>query len=265
MAALLVDSAPKRATPGPSEALPSGPVLFARYAYGPNRLGYCGPDAADELFDQAAQGRDEAAIRSLARGFEGAWPYLELIAQESGLEDPLDRRVVEAYWLGGDLLRAVSPTALARSMALRFRPRLTAGEWHWLEAAPADGARPLHAFHVLDVFPRVGLLRGEAVPDVLRVMDSCRIRWGRVLERDGDWLVVDAVPLEMVDGRLRLGPPRAERIRGWRDGQGFVAGAGPGDVVSIHWDWACDRLDEERLRRLVGWSRQALRVANRRI
>ena len=45
----------------------------------------------------------------------------------------------------------------------------------------------MHAFHVLDVFPRVGLMRSGAIDNVLTVMDSCRIRWGRVLERDGDF------------------------------------------------------------------------------
>jgi hypothetical protein len=53
-----------------------GPIRFARYAYGPNRLGYCGPDAADELLGEAAQGGDLRKIRELAVGFEGAYPYL---------------------------------------------------------------------------------------------------------------------------------------------------------------------------------------------
>ena len=81
----------------------SGPVLFARYAFGPNRLGYCGPDAVEELFGEGTIGGDDGALRELARSFEGAWPYLELIARANGLADPLDRRVVEAYWLGNPL------------------------------------------------------------------------------------------------------------------------------------------------------------------
>ena len=49
-----------------------GPIRFARYAYGPNRLGYCGPDAADELLGEATTGGDLRRIRELASGFEGA-------------------------------------------------------------------------------------------------------------------------------------------------------------------------------------------------
>ena len=182
-----------------SAAAASGPVLFARYAFGPNRLGYCGPDAVEELFGESTIGGDDRALRDLARSFEGAWPYLELIARANGLADPLDRRVVEAYWLGSPLLDAVRPDVFGASLASRFRPRLRPDGWRWLAGKPAAGAVPVHAFHVLDVFPRVGLLRSGSVDRALEVMDSCRIRWGRVLERDGEWLVVSVVPLVIAE------------------------------------------------------------------
>jgi hypothetical protein len=89
------------------------------------------------------------------------------------------------------------------------------------------------------------------------------VRWGRVLERDGDFLVVSAVPLAMTSGKLTLSPARPERIRGWQDGSGFLADdVSAGDVVSIHWDWACDRLDAERLARLRFWTEHELALAN---
>ena len=240
----------------------AGPVLFARYAFGPNRLGYCGPDAAVELFQQATGGGDLRRLRDLARQFEGAWPYLELIARSSGVPDPLDESVVEAYWLGGPLLDTVRPRALGASLDERFRRRLSADGWRWLGSKPEAGAVPSHAFHVLDVFPRAGLMRSGEVERVLETMDACRIRWGRVLERDGDSLVVSAVPLAMVDGKLVLGAPRPERIRGWLDGAALVDDARPGDVVSIHWDWACERLDPARLERLRTATRRELEIAN---
>ena len=240
-----------------------GPIRFARYAYGPNRLGYCGPDGAAELFEQATRGHDEGALRALARGFEGAWPYLELIAASAGIADPLDERVVEAYWLGSPLLERVAPARLGDSLAARFRPRLRPDGWRWLATKPLDGAVPVHAFHVLDVFPRVGLLRSGSLERVVETIDSCRIRWGRVLERDGDWLVASVVPLELVDGRLTYGPSRPERVRGWRDGAGFIDPPDAGDVVSIHWDWACERLAGRQLGALVSWTNRELDIANR--
>jgi len=239
-----------------------GPVRFARYAYGPNRLGYCGPDAADELLGEAAEGGDLRRIRELAAGFEGAWPYLELIALSNGITDPLDDRVVEAYWLGSDLLDAVPMAEFGRSVEARFRPRVRASAWRWLATKAPDGAHPVHAFHVLDVFPVVGLLRGGQADDVLHTIDSCRIRWGRVRDRIGADLLVDAVPLELVAGKLRLGAPRPETIRGWQDGLGFIDEAGPGDLVAIHWDWACERLDARQAAALRNWTLQELEIAN---
>jgi hypothetical protein len=240
----------------------SGPVLFARYAYGPNRLGLCGPDDAEALFGQTSSNGDDRELRDLARGFEGAYPYLELIARANAIADPLDRRVVEAYWLGSPLLERVSPNSMGESLRLRFRPKLGQRTWKWLESSAPSGAKPVHAFHVLDVFPKVGLMRSEQVENVLRVMDSCRVRWGRVIERDGDQLLVNAVPLAFADGELVLGPSRTERITAWRDGHGFIGQVSPDDVVSIHWDWACDILDADQVGRLIAWTRRQLEIAN---
>jgi hypothetical protein len=238
-------------------------MRFARYAYGPNRLGYCGPDDSAQLFGEATRGTDTDAIRRLAEQFEGAYPYLELIAHSNGIADPLDGRVVEAYWLGSSLLRGVTPGALGRSLEDRFQARLRKDRWRWLADKPNEGALPMHAFHVLDIFPRLGLLRTGSADDVLSVIDSCRVRWGRVLERDGDHLVVSAVPLVAIGPKLAFGPPRTERVRAWQDGAGFVDGIESGDVISIHWDWACEVLDSRGLGQLQGWTAHEVQVANR--
>lgn len=240
----------------------SGPVLFARYAYGPNRLGLCGPDDAESLFGEASANGDDRELRELARGFEGAYPYLELIARANAIADPLDRRVVEAYWIGSSLLERVSPNQIGESLRMRFRPKLEQPTWKWLESSAPAGAKPVHAFHVFDVFPKVGLMRSEQVDNVLRTMDSCRIRWGRVLERDGDQVLVNAVSLALVDGKLTFGPTHTERVTAWRDGHGFIGEVSLDDVVSIHWDWACDVLDAEQVERLIGWTRRQLEIAN---
>ncbi len=244
---------------------PSGPVLFARYAFGPNRLGYCGPDASDELFGEATTAGDDRLVRQLAQSFEGAWPYLELIARANHRPDPLDRAVVEAYWLGNSLLDRVRPDAFTTSLAGRFRPRLRPEGWRWLAAGPTAGGVPVHAFHVLDVFPRVGLLRSGSIDRVLETMDACRIRWGRVLEQDGDWLVVAVVPLVMSAGQLVLGPARTERVQAGRSGSSFVGRIEPGDVIAVHWSWACDRLSPSQLAGLIEWTKRQIGVANRAI
>jgi hypothetical protein len=240
----------------------AGPVLFGRYAFGPNRLGYCGTDDHAALLGHAAS-QDDRELRVLARTFEGAYPYLELIARSAGIHDPLDARVVEAYWLGNDLTAGVTPSGLHRSLDERFRGRVSSSTWRWLEATVPAGARPVHAFHVLDVFPRIGLLRGGEADDVLKVIDSCRIRWGRVTSVLDGSLTVDAPALAMDGGKLRIGPARSEVVERWVDGIGFVDDVRVNDVISLHWGWACDRLSPRQLANLVAWTEFELRVANR--
>jgi hypothetical protein len=123
----------------------------------------------------------------------------------------------------------------------------------------------VHAFHVLNVFPRLGLLRGGNVSDALGLIDACRIRWGRVLEVDEGRLVVAASRFQMVDGRLEIGQPALESIQRWLDGTGFLDDVQPDDVISIHWDWACDRLNGHQLRALSASTQHQLAIANRTI
>jgi Hydrogenase formation hypA family len=76
----------------------AGQRLFARYAYGPNHLGYCGPADSAALLELATTGRTTEDVESIAARFSGAWPYLCVLAELAGVDDPLDERVVRAYW-----------------------------------------------------------------------------------------------------------------------------------------------------------------------
>jgi hypothetical protein len=260
-------SDPERASPptiGPVRVPPvAGPILFSRYAYPPNRLGLCGPADAPAVHDAAAAGADHE-LRELARGFEGAYPYLQLIARENRVEDPLSRDVVEAYWLGNALTARVGPRALHRDVDERFRGRVGRRDWDWLELAVGGGSHPVHAFHVLEIFPRAGLMRGGEGP-ILETMDACRIRWGTAVSVEPGQLLVAAPRLVMVDGQLQIGPAQVETVLAWRDAEGPLGGAAEGDTVSLHWGWACDRLDAWQLQGLMTWTARAVDIANRAI
>lgn len=262
-------------------ALEPGPLLFARYAFRPNELGYCGGDDARSLFDHVREGVVDGDVLRLDREFEGAFPYLRLIAASNGIADPLDRRVVEAYWLGNGLLDRIPATAFRDDLRLRFRARTDPREWRWLSEHPARGARAHHSFHVLSVLPRTGLLRDGRLADVLGAMERCMIRPARVVAVDGGDLLVEARPLELRDGRLVVGEPRIEMARRWLDvrgapirspssvsgtaasgtGAGFVDGVLPGDCVALHWGWACAVLEPDRRRRLEAVTDTNLRIA----
>jgi hypothetical protein len=233
-----------------SETIAPGPVLFARYAYPPNSLGYCGPGDPAALLGAASEGTDVAGLGHLAARFEGAWPYLQLLAACSGIGDPLDRRVVEAYWVGNDLLARVPPSTLASSLGERFEQRSGRRFESLVSAVPAGGI-PQHSFHVFAVYPWLGLLRAGMDGPPMEVLDRCRIRWGRIETVDGDLVTVTSRALSFDGSRLALGPNRVEQARRSLDGIGLSDDLRPGDVVSLHWDWVCDRLSPAAL----GWLR----------
>ena len=232
-----------------------GPILFARYAYPPNALGYCGPADHAALLGAASEGDDLRELTHLASRFEGAWPYLELIAGCNGLDDPLDERVVEAYWVGNRLLDRVPTAALVASLDERFSRR-TGRDFEPIAMAAPLGGVAHHSFHVFAVYPWLGLLRSGTEGPALAVLDRCRIRWGRVVTVEGDTVVVRNRTLEFRGDRLVLGAARTERVRRAVDGVGILGDLRAGEVVSLHWDWVCERLSPGRL--------AALRRANAR-
>jgi hypothetical protein len=240
-----------------------GPLLFARYAYAPNALGYCGADEPRTLLEYGDAKASDSGLAELARTFEGAWPYLQLIAAASRIDDPLDPRVVDAYWVGNGLLDAVAPDALARHVEDRFRGRVGRG-WENILDAVAVGAVPHHSFHVFAVYPWLGLMRTGIVDEPLRVLDQCRTTPARVLAVDGDRAQVLAPLLTWSGRELRLGP-WAERDVSWRaDGLAFAERLIPGDWVSLHWDFVCERLTTDRARRLLRATAGALGAVNTR-
>jgi hypothetical protein len=226
-----------------------GPVLFARYAYPPNALGYCGPADHEALFSASREGSDLRELAHLASRFEGAWPYLELIAGCNGVADPLDEGVVEAYWVGNALLDRVPANALAASLDQRFARRAGRDFGKIATAVPLGGVAH-HSFHVFAVYPWLGLLRSGREGPALRVLDRCRIRWGRVETVDGDIVLIRNRTLQFRQDRLALGPAVLESARRAVDGVGILDDLAPGEVVSLHWDWVCERLSPPRLARL---------------
>jgi hypothetical protein len=241
----------------------SGPLLFARYAYPPNALGYCGPEDHLALLEYGSAGVVDGGLIQLARGFDGAWPYLEVIAGSNGISDPLDARVVEAYWVGNPLLARIGVGIFGGQLMDRFRARAGASWDKVAETIPLGGV-PHHSFHVFCVSPWIGLLRAGRVREPLEVMDRCRIRWGEVVAAHGEVATVRSRPLEWhEESGLALGAHRLEEVAVARDGKRFVPDLPVGAWVSLHWDWVCDVLAPHQLRALRSWTAWHLDLANR--
>ncbi len=242
--------------------LHDGALLFGHYAFPPNRLGYCGPDDHPALFQYVTQGTTDQGLIDLERRFEGAFPYLRLIAQANNIPDPFDRRVVEAYWIGNEYLERVSASPFYESMKERFKPRMDDQSFSWLASKLEHSARPHHNFHVFEVYLRAGLVRDDRAAIGVGRMDSCRISWGRVAAIDGPELVVERPRLTLHDGKLALTEPEPMRVVRQIDGRGFADDAQVGDYVSVHWNWVCEVLSPLSLRRIVGNTERYLTLAN---
>jgi hypothetical protein len=240
-----------------------GPVLFARYAFPPNSHGYCGPADHGGFFEYGVAGVDHRGLRAMSQQFLGAWPYLQLIAGATGIADPLDRRVVEAYWVGSPRLDRVGTHAVGNSMEDRFRA-MTGPMFSSLTAGVLAGGVPHHSFAVFCIYPYTGLLTDSRKADqALTVLDRCRIRWGRVLAVQGDQVTVESQPLTWDGRRLGLGPAEPETVVQSVDGIGMVGQVAVGDWVSMHWEWVCDRLSPHQVGYVRRFTQRHLRIVNR--
>jgi hypothetical protein len=152
---------------------------------------------------------------------------------------------------------------------------------YWAHLTPAllSEAMPTHGFHVFGVYPWTRLLPPASSPapatpagpasaapgPALHVLDSCRIRWGRVTSVDGDHAVVRGRRLAWDGHALRLGEESEDSVRLTEAGRAFVADVSPGDWLAVHWDLACDRLAADELRQLRRWTDWQLAATNVRL
>lgn len=234
------------------ELMVTGLQRFARYAAPPNALHYCGPD--DEIGLALAEHADSDDLRTLALQFDGAWPYLELIAACLGLDDPLDDRVVAAYWEGSPQISDVAGDVLDSMTRQVHGPRAASEE---PLAAAARYAVPHHSYHVYCVYPWVGLLRRGITEPSVRVIDHCRISIGTVTSIDP--LLVRRRPLAAERGILRESEPVISPVLASTDP---TVEPHVGAIVSLHWDWICAVVDRTTADTIVSLDTRHRELAN---
>lgn len=237
--------------------LMDGTIIFARYAFMPNRLNYCGGDDNKALFDYCVVKQTDPGLVFVLQKFQAAYPYLKLIASSNRIPDPFDARVVEAYWIGNELLDGVDLAQFYNSLHERFARHLDPKTLGYLLSKPPLGARPHHSFHVFDVHSRIG-----SIEHSLDTMENCRIGWGRVRETGTVDFVVEHQPLVLEQGKLKLGELRDKRVMRQIDGADFISNCQVGDFISFHWNWACEVLSLKQVNNLERYTRYHLKLAN---
>jgi hypothetical protein len=83
-----------------------------------------------------------------------------------------------------------------------------------------------------------------------------------VLAAKADQVVVESRPLTWDGRHLRLGPPQRETVVRSLDGVSLAGPLRPGDWVSLHWEWVCDRITERQVGQLRRYTERHLAIVN---
>lgn len=232
----------------------------SRYAFGPNRLHYCGPARNTEMRDYINDEAADLGLREILQDFETMYPYLLHIARANKIADPLNDRVVEAYWVGNDLLENVSKNDLYWHLVDNLSLKKKLGKsFALVEAKIAGGAVPHHSFHVLDIWKRTGFVERA---HTLESMDECRVSWGRVTAIAGPHVTVARAPLYFNNGKLALGEEEPRMLIRRLEAEYDIEQLKTGDQVAMHWGVICEVLTPRQVAHLKKYTLRHMALAN---
>jgi len=244
-----------------------GLIMAARYAFMPNKLRYCGGDNNSEIFNYVTHHTSDNGLKELLEEFATMFPYLKLIADANKIVDPFNERVVEAYWIGNDLLKNVDMNDFYRHMLdkQQLKKKLPPKLLEKIFGKIPLGAKPHHSWHVLNISRQTGQY---SMDYVLKTIEKCRIGWGRIKEikKQSTGLVSTVIithkPIEISDNKFVLGNEIDQEVWLEFNKQSFVDQIKIGDFVSVHWDWVCDFLTKEQVVNLNKWTIHNLNLVN---
>lgn len=246
-----------------------GILFHAKHTLKPNSLGYCGPDENETILKHLYESSTSPELLSTLTKFEAAYPFVRMIAKSTGRQ-PFDRKVTEAYWIGNSLLDQVAPSEFFQfSRRDLGRSRMKAGKKEGIDKEETKSlfkhlgsiAKPNHTFYVLGMYARSNVKSG-AESKLLGLMDSCRVSWARVLDVKKDTLLVDRPSLMFRQDQLSLSRPEKKVIH-YDPLIPPFASIRKGDWVSVHWNFASERLLPYQLRNLKRYTALDIKATNR--
>jgi hypothetical protein len=239
----------------------NGILRCSRYAFGPNRLHYCGPDKNKEIASYINEEATDEGLVGLLTKFETMYPYLCSIAMANGIRDQFDERVIEAYWLGNDLLKNIKKQDFYDLLVddLKVKKKLDTKSFLLVEQKLEHGALPHHSFHVFDIWRRTGHVEREHTTNS---MDECRVSWGRILSVSGPFVTVETEPIVYENGKLHLGAPIQKKLMRQLESEYDIEQLKVGDLVSIHWSVICEIITPKQIAELKKYTLHHVALAN---
>lgn len=239
----------------------SGLLRCAKYAFSPNQLGYCGPNKNRDLFEYCQTQAADAGLNNILKDFQTLYPYLSFIAKENQLQNPFCQAVVDAYWLGNNLLDGITLNNFYRHLTdtLQLKKKLSKRLFNLVFANFKKPATPHHNFHVFNIWQRTGNL---AALHTIETMDKCRISWAKVKQVLPNGYEVNYQPLTVNSStnQLDLAVPAKKIVV-----KGFVDQAKIGDWISLHWDWPCEMLTNSQVFNLKQYTEKMLGLTDKLI
>ncbi|MGP8124775.1 MAG: DUF6390 family protein [Nitrososphaerales archaeon] len=242
-----------------------GIILHAKHAFMPNSLGYCGPDDRGVILQHLEESKGGEDLTSTLKEFEAAYPFLRLIARATG-RDAFDYEVPEAYWIGNSLLDRV-PVPDFHSFSHRELIGRDEKEVKRVFKTVGTAARPHHTFYVMNTYASSSVSDGPSlsnanVKKIAQMIDSCRVSWGEVKGVGTKTLQVEYRPMVLEDDRLALSKPKLKKVSYNREVTPFGA-VKKGDIVSLHWDYACEVLNRRQLFNIRKYTDFDIEAANK--
>ncbi len=215
----------------------------AIYAYPPCSLKLCGQrdqESSKILFQFLTNNSSklEPKVINILKKFEAAFPYYQLIAKKNNIDNPLNERVVEAYWIGNELLEHNYQNDLQQLILNDFcQPGLLSTQRAKEKAAevPAD-AIPHHSFHVLILGSVTGRVQFSD-----RLFDLCCVNSGKIIEVNSDSVIIAYSPLLYRQGKFNYGAITKREID-WN--KLITPPLKVGQLVTTHWNQVCEIVDQ---------------------
>lgn len=247
-----------------------GLLMCGRYAASPNYFGYCGPRKSSNIIDHLKENIADSELSHIISEFETLYPYLQLIARENAINDPFDKRVVEAYWIGNSLLKNIKNNNYLAFLKekLLIEKKLNKNSFKKIKIKILNNhflgrqtsLLPHHTFHVFNIFKNISKDLNQRT---LKTMEECRINWGVIqkskIKRS---FIVKTKHLIIKNNYLYLGEPMLREIKIDYKGKAFVRELREGERVGYHWGMICDLLTERQVKNLDFYTQKAINYHN---
>ena len=207
------------------------------YSIPPNKLGYCGPDKSWKTLNSFISNptkQNAEAAKHLLTNFNALYPYLELIADANSLE-PFDAEVIEAYWIGNQLLENVSCKQIQKTIISFQNFGLPKSIAKKKASELPDGMLPHHSMHVLYIN-----FISQKVEPIVKNLSNCLVQWAKVLEETPKGIRVKGIELFLESAELKL--REKEKIVH----NPFNLALKPNDIVTVHWSSSIEIVTEQK-------------------